>query len=145
MSDIVKDIFSTTDKVNFLSNTNNITKLVSNLEGFASSNKNETPEKRRERLCRMIISIRVLYTLTIFVSLFIANNNGVISDTLFMGLSLLALAMPDIVLVVLVLVSIVSSGRNSSRPQSPPAYSTTSEDYTGQLKYALTQTPDIFN
>ena len=39
MSDIVKNIFSTTDKLNFLSNTNNITKLVSNFENFSSNEK----------------------------------------------------------------------------------------------------------
>jgi hypothetical protein len=145
MSDIVKNIFSTTDKVNFLSNTNNITKLVSNFENF-SSNENETLEQRRERLCKMVISIRVLYILTIFVALYIANSNGVISTTLFMGLSLLALAMPDIVLVVLILVSIVGSGRNSTAIQSPADFSATSSEEVRSLnKYALTQTPDVFN
>ena len=146
MSDIVKNIFSTTDKVNFLSNTNNITKLVSNFENF-SSNENETLEERRERLCKMVITIRVLYILTIFVALFIANSYGVLSNTLFMGLSLLALAMPDIVLVVLILVSIVGSAGNSSSSasQSPPEYSATSSEVVGNLKYALTQTPDVFN
>ena len=145
MSDIVKNIFSTTDKVNFLSNTNNITKLESNFENF-SSNENETLEQRRERLCKMVISIRVLYILTIFVALYIANSNGVISTTLFMGLSLLALAMPDIVLVVLILVSIVGSGRNSTAIQSPADFSATSSEEVRSLnKYALTQTPDVFN
>tara|TARA_B100001123_G_C15168981_1_gene970579 strand:+ start:114 stop:557 length:444 start_codon:yes stop_codon:yes gene_type:complete len=147
MSDIVKDIFTTTDKVNFLSNTNNITKLVSNFENF-SSNKDETLEEKRERLCKMVITIRVLYILTIFVALYIANSNGVISTELFMGLSLLALAMPDIVLIVLILISIVGSGRNSSATQSPPRYTesaTSSEFRVGELKYALTQTPDVFN
>ena len=144
MSDIVKNIFSTTDKLNFLSNTNNITKLVSNFENF-SSNENETLEQRRERLCKMVITIRVLYVLTIFVALYIANSNGVISTTLFMGLSLLALAMPDIVLIVLILVSIVSNGSNSSSRQSPPEYSATSSEIPTNLKYALTQTPDVFN
>ena len=148
MSDIVKDIFTTTDKVNFLSNTNNITKLVSNFENF-SSNKDETLEEKRERLCKMVITIRVLYVLTIFVALYIANSNKVISTELFMGLSLLTLAMPDIVLIVLILISIVGSGRKSSESQDPPAYdpqrySTTSEGMSN-LKYALTQTPDVFN
>ena len=154
MSDIVKDIFTTTDKVNFLSNTNNITKLVSNFENFSSNattsstDTNETLEEKRERLCKMVITIRVLYILTIFVALYIANSNGVISTELFMGLSLLALAMPDIVLIVLILISIVGSGRNSSATQSPPRYTesaTSSEFRVGELKYALTQTPDVFN
>ncbi len=145
MSDIVKNIFSTTDKLNFLSNTNNITKLVSNFENF-SSNDNETSDERRERLCKMVITIRVLYILTIFTALFIANSNGVISTTLFMGLSLLALAMPDTVLIVLILVSLVgSAGNSSSSTSSPPAYSATSSEDIGNLKYALTQTPDVFN
>ena len=93
----------------------------------------------------MVITIRVLYVLTIFVALYIANSNGVISTTLFMGLSLLALAMPDIVLIVLILVSIVGNGSNSSSRQSPPEYSATSSEMPGNLKYALTQTPDVFN
>ena len=145
MSDIVKDIFSTTDKLNFLSNKDNITKLVSNFENFAS-NDDESEEDRRKRLCKMVITIIVLYKLTIFVALFFANSTGVISNTLFMGLSLLTLAMPDVVLVILILLSIVGSGRNSvPKIQAPPEYSATSSEGPGNLKYVLTQTPDVFN
>lgn len=145
MSDIVKDVFNTTDKLNFLSSTKNITNLVSKFEGFA--NENETLEQRRERLCKMVITIRVLYVLTIFVALNYANNSGVISTELFMGLSLLALAMPDIVLVVMIIMFIVN-GSSSQRENKPPAYSETSSEFVRQpaeIKYTLTQTPDIFN
>jgi ABC-type multidrug transport system fused ATPase/permease subunit len=146
MSDIVKDVFNTTDKLNFLSSTKNITNLVSKFEGFA--NENETLEQRRERLCKMIITIRVLYVLTIFVALYYANSSGVIRTELFMGLSLLALAMPDIVLVVMIIMFIVNSGSNNAQEasgQQPPEYSATSSNESSTMKYALTQTPDIFN
>ena len=158
MSDIAKDILSTTDKLNFISSTNNLTKFVSNFETFA--NENETEEERLERLCKTVIIIRVLYLLTIFVALYIANSNGIISNELFMGLSLLSLAMPDIVLIILIIVSVAGSSSSGSDNTSsatsdapvpvgsfgkPPSYSrqsTTSSE--GNLKYNLTQTPDVF-
>jgi len=154
MSDIVKNIFSTTDKVNFLSSTNNLTNFVSRFEKFTSDN--ETDEERRERLCKMVIGIRVLYVLTIFISLWHANSTDKISDELFMGLSLLALAMPDIVLIIMIVMFIVNStdtsGDNKSQSLDTTLgttgrnkYSATSSEFSGSLKYALTSTPDVFN
>ena len=64
--DIVKNILTSTDKANFLSSTDNLTKLVSRFEKF--TNENETEEQKYQRLCKLVITIRVLYVLTIFVA-----------------------------------------------------------------------------
>ena len=149
MSDNKKDIFSTTDKINILSNTNNITKLISRFEKFTTEN--ESDEERRERLCKTVITIRVLYVLAIFTALYIASNSGVISNELFMGLSLLVLVMPDIVLFLMIIIFIVNNGdRNNNSSRNPtrwaPNYPTiSSEGGATNLKYDLTSTPDVFN
>ena len=140
MSNIVKNIFSKIDKVNFLSNTNNITKLVSNFESFTSNDNNtednnydKTIEEKNEKLCKMIIAIRVLYILTIFVALYYANQKLVISTSLFMGLSILTFAMPDIVIILLILISIVNSKNNNNQEDdyfaTVDSYSTKSSDF----------------
>lgn len=143
MSDIVKYVFSSTDKVNFLTNTDNLTKFVANFENFA--NKNESEEERRERLCKIVITIRVLFVLTIFTALYIANSNKLLSDSLFMGLALLCLVMPDVVLVVLIIISIAKGTMNKQSEEFSATSSERPPNYTANLKYSLTSTPDIFN
>jgi hypothetical protein len=142
MSNIVKDIFSTTDKLNFLTNTTKLTKFVSKFEKFETGSDNETDEERRKRFCRMIIVIRVLFIVAIAFALAGANANKMISDELFMGLLLLTLLMPDLVLVILIILSVA----NHAMKDSPSQYSaTSSEQPAGNLKYSLTSTPDVFN
>ena len=108
-------------------------------------------EERRERLCKLVIVIRVLFILCIFVALFIANHNNIITDEVFMGLSLLTLLMPDIVLVIFIIVGIANAAMTEQSASvntqaSLPQYSATSSDQpAGNLKYSLTSTPDVFN
>ena len=151
MSDIVKNIFNATDSLNLFSSTKNLESMLSKIDTFSSG---ETEEQRRKRLCMMVIVIRVAFVLIIFTALAIANSSGAISDELFMGLSVLSLLMPDIVVVVMVIYFAIntSSGSSNTGKEADLKYlsnltnfSDTSEGPSSLNKYALTQTPEVFN
>lgn len=155
MSDIVKNIFSTTDKLNLFSNTKNLESMLSRIDTFSSG---QTEEERRQQLCQMVIATRVIFVLIIFMVLFYANRTGKLNDLLFMGLSLLTLLMPDIVVIILVIYFAVNTENNTSTDTSEKPepdnlkylsnlnnFSDTSEGPSSLNKYALTQTPEVFN
>ena len=154
MSDIVKNIFSTTDKLNLFSNTKNLESMLSRIDTFSSG---QTEEERRQQLCNMVIATRVIFVLIIFMVLFYANRTGKLSDLLFMGLSLLTLLMPDIVVIILVIYFAVNTENNTSTETTDKSsgslkylsnlnnFSDTSEGPSSLNKYALTQTPEVFN
>lgn len=149
MSDIVKNIFNATDSLNLFSSTKNLESMLSKIDTFSSG---ETEEERRKRLCQLVIVIRVAFVLVIFSTLAYANSTGAISTELFMGLSLLTLLMPDIVVVVMVIYFAVNNSSGSSVNKGQLKYlsnltnfSDTSEGPSSLNKYALTQTPEVFN
>ena len=152
MSDIVKNIFNATDSLNLFSSTRNLESMLSRIDTFSSS---ETEEQRRERLCKMVIAARVIFVLVIFSALAYANYSGVMNDVIFYSLAVLSLIMPDIVVVVMVVYFFVnssSSGSTSSDEEAKLKYlsnltnfSDTSEGPSSLNKYALTQTPEVFN
>jgi hypothetical protein len=149
MSDIVKNIFNATDSLNLFSSTKNLESMLSKIDTFSSG---ETEEERRKRLCQLVIVIRVAFVLVIFSTLAYANSTGAISTELFMGLSLLTLLMPDIVVVIMVIYFAVNNSSGSSEKKGQLKYlsnltnfSDTSEGPSSLNKYALTQTPEVFN
>ena len=150
MSDIAKNIFSTTDKFNFLSNTKNITKLLSKHERFATeSNTEEDEQQRLQQLCNKIVGLRIFYIFIIFVVLLMASSgeNSIVSVELFMGLSLLSLLMPDVVVIIMIIIFIINKVDNTSTVETnkvavQPSLSSPGPEET---KFTLTQTPDIFN
>lgn len=152
MSDIVKDVYSSVDKFNFLTSTKNLTKLLSKSDTFA--NEGETDEKRNKRICHTIIAIKSLFIIAIAVCLFAANHNGFLSDELFIVLSLLTLLMPDIVFIIMLIIFIVNRGnmmnnnlKNDSGGENGGIKVLSSggeNDQSEANKYVLTTTPDIF-
>ena len=166
MSNIVKDIYLTTDKLNFLTNANNLTKLVSKLEKFTESDEkinkkkfenftstNETEEEKKKRICNLVVYLRCAFTLVLAIALLIANLNGIMSDEMFMGLLLLSLFMPDFTLLFLIIIAVVNqtdkgTSTNNSEPELNQGTNQEIEQDTGSmanLKYSLTSTPDVFN
>ena len=153
MSDIVKDVYSSLDKFNFLTSTKNLTKLLSKSDTFA--NEGETDEKRNKRICHTIIAIKSLFIIAIAVCLFAANHNGFLSDELFIVLSLLTLLMPDIVFIIMLIIFIVNRGNmmnnnsenNSEVSEVSGVSDSSNQNINGDCvsnKYVLTTTPDIF-
>lgn len=131
MSDIVKEVYSTTDKLNFISNTDNLFRLLSRNESLTNSNHTSVNDKCKEeeealltsqatdvppmephtykKICNMIILIKVVEIIGVFLLLLFSNLGGIISNELFMGLALLGLFMPDIVLVITIIILIVNN------------------------------------
>ena len=150
MSNIAKNIFSSTDKFNFLSNTKNITKLLSKYERFSNADNSKTEEEHLQDICKMIVGIRILYVLIIFIVLLMASgsDNSMVSTELFMGLSLLTLLMPDVVVIIMIIIFIIGKADNTSTVKTSPEVQPLPSDSLasqGNSKFTLTQTPDIFN
>lgn len=150
MSDIVKNIFNATDSLNFFSSTKNLESMLSKIDTFSSG---ETEEQRREKLCQMVITARVIFVLVIFSALAYANYSGKMDDGIFYALAILSLIMPDIVVVVMVVYFLVNNSSNETSEEKSQLkylsnltnFSDTSEGPSSLNKYALTQTPEVFN
>jgi len=169
MSNIAKNIFSSTDKFNFLSNTKNITKLLSKYERFSNDDHSKTEEEHLRHICKIIVGIRILYVLIIFGVLLMAtfSENSIVTTELFMGLSLLTLLMPDVVVIIMIIIFIIGKVDNTPVPaveanqtqlylngqsvgstdanQTQLYLNGQSVGSTDANKFILTQTPDIFN
>lgn len=155
MSNIAKNIFSSTDKFNFLSNTKNITKLLSKYERFSNDEHSKTEEEHLRHICKIIVGIRILYVLIIFGVLLMAtfSENSIVTTELFMGLSLLTLLMPDVVVIIMIIIFIIGKVDNTPVPAVPAVKENQTQLYlngqsvgsTDANKFILTQTPDIFN
>lgn len=131
MSDNVKEVYSTVDKLNFISNTKNLFNLLSRNESLTNSNHTSVNDKCKEeeealltspavdmapidphtykKICNMIILIKVVEIVGVFLLLLFSNLGGIISNELFMGLALLGLFIPDVVLVITVIILIVNN------------------------------------
>jgi hypothetical protein len=110
----------------------------------------ETEEELRLRVCSYLIGAHVVYTLVIFIALYLSNSYGQIPDALFYGLSCLLLVMPDIVVIILIIVLVLNDSSGSEQIRAVDVaeilpVNTDSSDGKETNKFVLTTTPDVFN